>query len=172
MPEHHEPDHVAEARTTIQAPAAQVWEALTNPTLVSAYFFGTELETDWRVGSPMTFRGNWEGRQYEDLGTVIAFEPPRHLAYSHWSPLSGEPDTPETRHRLDFALEERDGATAVTLRQDHNPTVDARRHAEEQWAGVLDGLRQVAEGTGAHTEPQVVDGGTDRDVEPPGDASA
>lgn len=155
---------VARAEREMRASPERVWEALTDPTLVSSYFFGTELETDWRVGSPMTFRGNWEGKQYEDLGTVIAFEPPRHLAYSHWSPLSGEPDTPETRHRLDFTLEERADSTVVTLRQDHNPTEEARRHSEETWAGVLEGLRQVAEGTGTHTEPQVIDGGTDRDA--------
>lgn len=92
---------------------------------------------------------------------MLVFEPPRHLAYSHWSPLSGEPDTPETRHRLDFTLEPRGDGTLVTLTQDRNPTEEARDHSAGMWTTLLDGLQQVVEGTGAHTEPQVIDGGTD-----------
>ena len=112
----------------------------------------------------MTFQGNWEGKAYEDRGTVLVFEPPRHLAYSHWSPLSGTPDTPEHRHRLDFTLEERGERTLVRLTQDHNPTEEAREHSEQMWTTLLDGLQQVVEDRGAHTEPRIIDGGADAEA--------
>ena len=49
--------YVAKAAITINAPASKVWDALTNPDLIKQYLFGTEVTTDWQVGSPITYRG-------------------------------------------------------------------------------------------------------------------
>ena len=132
----------------IDAPASRVWEALTDPAQIKQYYFGTDLQTDWQVGSRMTFTGDWQGKPYEDLGTITAVEPNRRLAYSHWSPLSGTPDTPANRHQLEFILDERDGRTMVTLTQDNNPTGDARDHSAEMWSALLDDMKQVVERDG------------------------
>src|SRR3989442_10144144 len=48
-------------------------------------YLGAEVETDWQVGSPITFKGDWEGKPYEDKGEILVFEPERKLAYSHRS---------------------------------------------------------------------------------------
>src|SRR5262249_32926794 len=116
--------YTAEASVNINAPATRVWDALTDPAQVKQYFFGTDLETDWQVGSPMTFRGVWEGTPYEDFGTVLAMDHPTFIAYSHWSPLSGRPDTPENRHVLEYNIEPRGARTLLTLLQDNNATED------------------------------------------------
>ena len=50
----------------INAPAAQVWKALTDPAIIKQYFFGTNVETDWKKGSPITWTGEWEGKTYQD----------------------------------------------------------------------------------------------------------
>lgn len=42
---------IAKATTTINAPPSTVWEALTKPSLIKQYLFGTEVTTDWQVGS-------------------------------------------------------------------------------------------------------------------------
>ncbi|MBC7885478.1 MAG: SRPBCC domain-containing protein [Saprospiraceae bacterium] len=44
-------------QTIIKASVAKVWDALTNPEVVKQYFFGTDLVTDWKVGSPIIFQG-------------------------------------------------------------------------------------------------------------------
>ena len=93
----------------------------------------------------MTFRGDWQGKPYEDLGTITAIEPNRRLAYTHWSPLSGTPDTPENRHQLEFTLDEHEGHTTVKLTQDKNPTEEARDHSAEMWSALLGDLKQVVE---------------------------
>lgn len=49
-------------KTTINAPLEKVWKALTEPEIVKQYFFGTDLVTDWKVGSPIIFQGEWEGQ--------------------------------------------------------------------------------------------------------------
>lgn len=63
---------VAETQVTIHAPVDAVWRALTEPELVKQYLYGTQVETDWQVGSPITWRGEWKGQPYEDKGEVLA----------------------------------------------------------------------------------------------------
>ena len=57
---------------------------------------GTNLATDWKVGSPITWSGEWKGTPYVDKGTVLEVEPGRRLAYTHWSPMGGSEDRPRT----------------------------------------------------------------------------
>ena len=50
---------IAKATITINAPGSKVWEALTNPDLIKQYLFGTKVITDWQVGSPIIYEGQW-----------------------------------------------------------------------------------------------------------------
>jgi uncharacterized protein YndB with AHSA1/START domain len=87
---------IARASVTIDAPSERVWDALVNPEAIKPYMFGTNVVSDWREGSPVICRGEWQGRAYEDKGAILRFKPGRTLQYSHFSPLSGLPDKPET----------------------------------------------------------------------------
>jgi uncharacterized protein YndB with AHSA1/START domain len=137
---------VAETRITVQAPAEAVWRALTDPALVKQYMYGTNLETDWKVGSPITWKGEWEGKPYQDKGTVLAVEPRKLLKVTHWSPMGGSEDKPENYHTVIYELAERDGETVLTLKQDNNPTQEAAdTMAEKNWGPVLEGIKNVAE---------------------------
>ncbi len=139
------PNFVAEASTTIQAPASQVWEALTDPQLIKQYFFGSDIVTDWKVGSPILYRGEWQGRRYEDKGKIVAVEPEKRLVTTHWSPLAGVPDVPENYHTVTYLLSERDGGTDVTILQDNKATEDEKMHSEQNWQMVLAGLKSLVE---------------------------
>ena len=70
---------VAKKRITVNAPPDVVWRALTDPAMVRQYMHGTNLQTDWTVGSPITWKGEWQGKSYEDKGTVLAVEPTKLL---------------------------------------------------------------------------------------------
>jgi uncharacterized protein YndB with AHSA1/START domain len=111
---------VAKASTTVHAPASKVWDALTRPELIKQYFFDTNVVTDWKEGSPIYYRGEWKGKPFEDKGTILHVEPNKRLVSTHWSPLSGVPDTPENYHTVTYMLSEHDGHTDVTLTQDNN----------------------------------------------------
>jgi uncharacterized protein YndB with AHSA1/START domain len=135
----------AKASTTINAPTAKVWEALTNPALIKQYMFGTNVVTDWKEGSPIIWQGEWQGKSYEDKGTLLKIEPKRVLQYSHFSPLSGQPDVPENYHSVTIELSGNGKQTTVTLTQDNNETDEAREHSEENWQMMLDGLKKLLE---------------------------
>lgn len=137
---------VAEASTTIAAPVTAVWDALTTPATIKQYMFGTEVVSDWKQGNPIVWKGEWEGKPYEDKGEILAIEPERTLRVSHYSPLSGAPDTPENYHTLTYQLSEEGDGTRVVLTQDKNASEEERTHSRETWGKMLESLKDVVEG--------------------------
>ncbi|HVH72516.1 MAG TPA: SRPBCC domain-containing protein [Candidatus Dormibacteraeota bacterium] len=137
---------VAEKQVTIKASADAVWQALTDPALVKQYLHGTKMETNWKVGSPITWKGEWKGKPYEDKGTVLAVKRKRLLKTTHWSPMGGSEDKPENYHTVTYELAERGDTTVLTLKQDNNASQEeANTMAEKNWGPVLEGLKAVAE---------------------------
>ena len=136
---------VAKATTTIHAPASQVWDAITKPELIKQYLFGTEVISDWKVGSPITYRGEWQGKPFEDKGKILTMEPGKSLVSTHWSPLSGAADSPENYHTVAYTLSEKDGKTEVTITQDNNASEEEKSHSEQNWRQVLEGLKKLLE---------------------------
>jgi uncharacterized protein YndB with AHSA1/START domain len=129
----------------IAAPAARVWEALTTPELIRRWFFGVDTETDWRPGSPVVHRGEYQGRPYEDRGTILEVEPGRRLVHTHWSPVSGLPDEPEHYQEVTWTLSERDGATELRVSETNLPSADARAVSEQGWEAALGALKDLLE---------------------------
>ena len=83
---------------------------------------GTTVTTDWLEGSEIRWKGEWKGRAYEDKGTILAIVPFRRLVYTHFSPLSGQPDVLDSYHTVTIALVPDGQRTEVTLTQDNNST--------------------------------------------------
>ena len=138
-------DHVATAEIEIDAAPKQVWAALTDPEQIKEYMFGSQVETDWKEGSPIVWKGEYEGKEYEDKGEIVEIEPQRRLKVTHFSPLSGAEDRPENYHTLLYELEERGARTRVSLSQDNNPSEEAAEHSRANWEKMLAGLKQVVE---------------------------
>lgn len=136
---------VAEKQITIEAPADAVWRALTDPALIKEYFHGTQVETDWTVGNPITWNGEWKGTTYQDKGTVLEVAPNSSLKYTHWSPMGGTEDKPENYHTVTYELAEKDTTTVLTLTQDNNASQEEADAMAQNWSGVLEGLKAVAE---------------------------
>lgn len=137
---------VAKASIDIDAAPAKVWGALVDPKAIEKYMFGTHVTTDWRQGSSITWKGEWQGKAYEDKGKILEIRPVRTLRYSHFSPMMGKPDRPENYHNVAIELSADGSGTRVTLTQDNNDTEEARRHSESNWTMMLEGLKRFVEG--------------------------
>ncbi|HEV8549459.1 MAG TPA: SRPBCC domain-containing protein [Polyangiaceae bacterium] len=137
--------HIAQVSTTVNAPASEIWKALITPETIKQYMFGAAVTSTFKVGSPITWRGEFKGRPFEDKGKILEVEPGHRLRYSHFSPLSGERDTPENYHTVTIELSEQAGATRVSLKQDNNSDEKAREHSEQNWRAVLEGLKKAVE---------------------------
>ena len=132
--------HVARAETTVAATPERVWRALTDPAQVKDWMVGTEVETDWRVGSPITWRGELDGKAYEDKGTILVHDEPRRLSMTHYSPLMGLPDEPDNYHTVTYDIAPEGDRTRVTLTQDGNDTPEQAEQFSANWQHMLDAL--------------------------------
>ena len=139
-------EHVATARTTIDADPDRVWRAMTDPKLIAQYMMGSEVESDWQPGSTITWTGEWEGKAYQDKGEVLQVEPGRLLEVTHYSPMTGADDVPESYHTLRYELTPSGHGTEVTLTQDGCDSAEQAEQFSQNWQGMLDGLKKVAEG--------------------------
>jgi uncharacterized protein YndB with AHSA1/START domain len=135
----------AQASVVINASREKVWEALTTPEQIKKYLFGTTAVSDWKVGSPLIFKGEWEGKTYEDKGIILASEKPKLFRYTYWSSMSGMEDRPENYMEITYELKDVPGGTELVLTQSNAPDEKSRDHSEQNWKVVLDGLKKVAE---------------------------
>jgi uncharacterized protein YndB with AHSA1/START domain len=130
---------------TFKAPIAKVWQGLTDPAMVKQYFFGTDLSSDWKVGGPITFSGEWEGHKYQDGGIILAIDAPKLLKYTYWSSMSGTEDKPENYANITYELSEEEGITTLTIIQDNAGSQEAVDHSEQNWKSIFDGLKKIIE---------------------------
>lgn len=138
-------NYLAKTSINIDAPREKVWEALTKPKLIKQYLFGTEVTTDWQVGSPITYKGTWEGKSYEDKGVVLENEPGKLLVSTFWSSLSSTPDIPENYQTVRYELLTENGGTRLTLIQDNNASREDAEHSEQNWNMVLGEMKKLLE---------------------------
>jgi uncharacterized protein YndB with AHSA1/START domain len=129
----------------LNASVAKVWEALTTPELVKQYFFGTEITTDWKKGSPIFYRGIWEGKPYEDKGHILDIEKEKFIRYNYWSSFSGTEDIPANYANISYELAQKRDGTTLSIIQDGLKNQEALEHSEQNWSSVLDGLKKMVE---------------------------
>ena len=132
-------------KLAIHAPVSRVWKALTDPGEISQYLFGTHTETDWKKGSPIIYRGEWQGKSYLDKGAIIDIIPNKLLHTTYFSSMSGKEDRPEHYANVIYRLEPQGEDTLLTLTQDHVDSEEQQKHLEGNWDLVLGGLKKLVE---------------------------
>jgi uncharacterized protein YndB with AHSA1/START domain len=139
---------IVQVATFVNAKPSVVWHAMTQKE--TAMFPGTEVVTDWKVGSPISFSGVWKGKRFKDNGEIQAIKEDRELSFTHWSQLSGSDDKPENYHVVRYELAPESEGTKVTLSQynkgkDVDLSPETKKEFEDNWRMMLDGLKKVAE---------------------------
>lgn len=129
----------------IDASKAKIWKALTDPSLIKEYLYGTETITDWHVGSDLTFQGEWQGQAYKDKGHILEITPEKILSYDYWSGFSGLEDVPENYSVVTYTLEDRDEGVLLRVKQTGFAGPENREHSEKGWGEVVEKIRDIAE---------------------------
>jgi uncharacterized protein YndB with AHSA1/START domain len=132
-------------KTPFNAPVSKVWKAIVTPEIIKKYLFGTEVISDWKKGSPIAFRGSWEGKSYEDKGIILAIETEKLFRYTYWSSMSETPDIPENYAEVSYALSQENGQTIFTLTQGGIASEESKKHSEDNWKMVMGNLKKVLE---------------------------
>lgn len=131
--------------TEFKTAREKVWKALTDPAIIKKYMFDTDTKTDWKVGSPITFSGVWDGKPYQDKGTILAIEPGVFLKYNYFSAFSGNEDVPANYSNITYRLDERGGKTTFTLTQDNFKSEELRTQSEGNWKQIMEVMRKLVE---------------------------
>ncbi len=129
----------------IKADSDTVWDAITNPDKIKVYFFGTEVLTDWKVGSPIIFQGEFDGQKYMDKGNILVVEPGSLLKYNYWSSFSGLEDKIENYSIVTYQLKDEIDQTTLSLNQKGFANDQALEHTQNAWQMVLQGLKDMLE---------------------------
>lgn len=133
------PSLTATASITINAPAEQVWNALTKPEMIKQYMFGADVITDWQIGSPIIWKGEWQGAVFEDKGVIVRLIPNKVLEYTYNHASSTQ------ENLVTNELAEENGLTRLTITQTGSANEAAREHSEKNWAMVLESIKKMLE---------------------------
>jgi uncharacterized protein YndB with AHSA1/START domain len=137
----------ATATLTIAATPGVVWQTLTDPEKIKQFMFGSEVTSDWQKGSPITYRGVWNGQTFEDKGTILDVEPAKLLRTDYWSRAFGPAEKPENHRFVSYKLEPVDEGqgTQLTVTQENCASADEVNHSQQTWLQMLNGLKMLAE---------------------------
>ena len=142
-----------ENNITINAPQSKVWDALVNPEQTKKYMFGCEAVSDWRVGSPLLWKGLYEGKEMIFVkGSVVEIKPERFLVYTVFDPNSTIEDIPENYLTVTYELTPDNGKTHFKVTQgDYSTVADGERRYKdsynngEGWNPILVEIKKLVE---------------------------
>ena len=137
----------------IDAPASQVWDALTNPEKTKLYMFGCETVSDWKVGSALLWKGNYEGQDIVFVkGNIVEIEPEKLLIYTTIDPNSTIDDVSENYLHVTYSLLSENKKTILTVTQgDYNTVSDGEKRYQEAynngegWNPILSEIKKLIE---------------------------
>jgi uncharacterized protein YndB with AHSA1/START domain len=110
---------MVKSTVSIEAPAAKVWDALVNPEMTKKYMFGCAALSDWKPGSPLIWKGVFDGIEIVAVkGNIVEIKPGKYLAYTTIDPNSKTvADIPENYLTATYELTEEGGHTVLTATQ-------------------------------------------------------
>jgi len=141
----------------INAPISKVWDALVNPEKTKKYMFGCETVSDWKVGSPLLWRGHYEGKEMVFVkGIVVKYEPNKILSYTTIDP--NDPamiDIPENYLTVTYELKTENDHTVFTVSQgDYSKVAEGEKRYQdsynngEGWNPILIQIKKLVEENG------------------------
>ena len=128
--------------TYIETTPEKLWQALTSSEFTRQYWFGGEVRSDWKFGSPFALVMNGTTT---DSGEILEADPPRRLSYSFehqmFEELRNEPVS-----KVVFTLEPFGNLVKLTLLHE-GFTEDSKYLGaiSKGWPAILSGLKSLLE---------------------------
>jgi len=129
----------------LNAPIEKVWFALTDKEMIKQYFWGTEVNCDWKEGSPITYSGTWEGTTYQDRGKILKIEREKILKHSYWSSFWGIADNGNDLSIITYELVNNGTQTTLKVTQEGFMDQQSYNHSVANWNGILTNIKTLLE---------------------------
>jgi uncharacterized protein YndB with AHSA1/START domain len=138
---------------SIKAPVAKVWEALTRSEWTKQYMYNCAVESDWKVGSPVVWKMEHEGKEFIPVrGKVVSIDPKHLLVYTVIDPNAGMEDIPANYLNVQYELIPMGEETLLEVTQDgYEHAANGEKRYEEAveaggWDSILAKIKELLEG--------------------------
>ena len=133
----------------VDAPITTLWKILTDSKFIQQYMFGCYVESDWKPGSTMVWKGAADGKTYVH-GHIVAIAPPHRLEYTVFDSTSTIADIPSNYLTMTYQLKTRgERASVLEVTQgDFAKVEDGERRYKDSLGednSVLEGIKNLAE---------------------------
>ncbi|MDL2334929.1 MAG: SRPBCC domain-containing protein [Chloroflexota bacterium] len=133
-------DGTCEVTVDIHATPERVWQAITDPTLTREYFYGTDILSDWKVGSRWTSES--DGNVSLE-GKILEIDPPRRLVQT-FNVRDDDPAASDEESTVSWELTREADMTRVHLV--HAGQGEATlAYTDGGWEYILDGMKDLLE---------------------------
>jgi uncharacterized protein YndB with AHSA1/START domain len=138
----------------IQASPEKVWDLLTNPQQTKKYMFGCETVSDWKIGSDLLWRGEYQGQAMVFVkGKILDLQINKRLLYTVIDPNNTAiADVPENYLQVDYLITpQAEGSLLTVIQGDYNKVAEGQKRYEESynggigWQPILDQIKAIAE---------------------------
>tara|TARA_B100000497_G_C7659276_1_gene396972 strand:- start:154 stop:588 length:435 start_codon:yes stop_codon:yes gene_type:complete len=130
----------------IDTSADKLWKVLTDPEIIKVYLYGTQTITDWQLGSPIVFQGEYQGNLYKDKGNVLENIRNQILSYDYWSGFSGLSDSPENYAEVTYSIQKLcKNQVRFTWSQIGYANEEGQKHSENGLSSMLEQIKNLAE---------------------------
>jgi uncharacterized protein YndB with AHSA1/START domain len=129
----------------IKAPIKNVWDAITKPELVKQWQYGSDLITDWKVGSNIRFSTEWQGKIFEQWGKILDVQPNSIIKYSLFAPRPGLADKPENYFVMSYVLTDENKHIKLEIMQEDNRPGAVQEDPQGEENPLLAALKTLAE---------------------------
>ncbi|MEZ4920981.1 MAG: SRPBCC domain-containing protein [Saprospiraceae bacterium] len=127
----------------INTSAAHLWDVLTLPEFTKKYMFNCGVNSNWELGGPITWEGNYQGYEVFQKGSILEIEKFKRLKYSTFDPNYGMEDIPENYTHITYAIEESESGCALTIINEKFNS--GEEHADSGWDEIMNAIKEVAE---------------------------
>lgn len=129
----------------INATKQKVWDALTKPELVKKWQYGSDVLTDWKVGSEIRFRVEWDGKVFEQWGKILEIVPNELIKYSLFFPRPDLEDKEENYFIMSYIISQLENKIRLEiLKEDNRPGAVEEKESDEE-NPVLTALKEIIE---------------------------
>lgn len=135
---------------SLNAEVAKVWEALTKPEITKKYMLGPEVISDWKVGSPILWKGTSKGEgKILVKGSIERIESGKLLQFTTFDPNAKYADVPSNYVQATYELTPKLGKTVLSVTQgDYSRVEDGKKRftdADGGWDQALNALKAFIE---------------------------
>jgi uncharacterized protein YndB with AHSA1/START domain len=130
---------------TLNAPIQKVWDALTMPEQVKLWQFGSDLITNWKVGSSIEFITEWQGTTFKQWGTILEIRHHELIRYSLFAPRPDLEDKPENYFIMNYILSSDHEKTILNILQEDNRPNAVQEAPQGEENPILQSLKKLVE---------------------------